>query len=163
MFFFPVQKQLEFAYKKCSDFAPSNYPIQRALFTFSANQLIDYISEHKEIYEFLMAKIDDKRYGPATIIEPTKKNFLVGQFNSGLKFEFYEIQSFDNLVEATADYILLNWKLPRLRPSQTECRLRRQHGDHVLFFYDEEDKIFDATNGRFKYYDDKEKKFLYYD
>ena len=160
MFFFPIRKQLEFACKKCSDFAPSNYPIQRALFTFSNNQLIEHIREHKEIYEFLMSQLDDKRYGPATIIIPVEGNFLVGRFEDGLKFEYYEIQLFDNLVEATSDYVLLNWKLPRLRLPQTEKILRSP--DRNTFF-DKEGNVFAKIKGNFKYYDETEKKFIYYD
>jgi hypothetical protein len=163
MFFFPIQKQLEFVCKKCSDFAPSKYPIQKALFTFSASQLIEYIKEHEEICELLMSQSDDKRYTPSTIITPTKNNFIVGRFNSRLEFEFYEIQSFDNSIEAAADYVLMNWKSPRLRPPQTERRLKRQFGENTLFFLDEDNKIFDATHGRFKYYDGTKKDFIYYD
>lgn len=143
MFLFPVQKQLEFACSKCSDFAPSNYPIQKALFKFSASQLIEYIKEHGEICELLMSQSDDKRYTPSTIIMSTKNNFIVGRFNSRLKFEFYEIQSFNNSIEAATDYVLMNWKFPRLHPSLTEKILKRKWGNKVVSLIDENGNVFD--------------------
>ena len=143
MIFFPIQKQLEFACSKCSDFAPSKYPIQKLLFTFSTSELVQYLKEHNHIYESLMMQSDDKRYYPSTIIMPTKNGHIVGRFNSNLEFEFYEAQLHYNLSEASADYILLNWKLPRLRTSQPECKLKRKFDHKIITLLGEDGKIYD--------------------
>jgi hypothetical protein len=146
MFFFPIRNQLKFACSKCSDFAPSKYHIQKLLFTFSTSELVQYIKEHNQICEMLMMQSDDKRYYPSTIIMSTKKGYIVGRFNSNLGFEFYETQLHDNLSEASADYILLNWKLPRLHSSRSECRLKRKFGHKVITLLDEDGKIFDEIH-----------------
>ncbi len=159
MFFFPVRKQLEFACKKCSDFAPSYYPIQRLLFKFTAKELIDYLREGPEICQRILMTDNDKRYSPATIIVPTERNYLVGIIPHNIQY-MQRVQSFDNIEEAVADYVLFNWNLPRLRPTPSERTLRCP--DFITFF-DEEGNVFDKRHGRFKYYDQTEKKFIYYD
>src|SRR5512138_1581036 len=159
MFFFSVRKQLEFACKKCSDFAPSYYPISRLLFKFTAKELIDYLREGPDTSQRILMTDSDKRYSPATIIVPTERNYLVGIIPHNIQF-MQRVQSFDKIEEAVADYVLFNWKLPRLRPIQSERTLRCP--DFITFF-DEEGNVFDKRHGRFKYYDQTEKKFISYD
>ena len=104
--------------------------------------LTEYLKGNQEIAQTLITQSDDKRYAPSTILFQAKDCFIVGEFEfkKGREFEFEQAQIFTNIVEATADYILLNWQLPRLRPKETECRLKRKWGNHVLFILDEDGK-----------------------
>jgi hypothetical protein len=86
-----------------------------------------------------MSKDGDKRYSPSTFVLPTQENYLVGIFTHNIQHT-KQVQSFDNLEEAVADYVLLNWKLPRLRPSQTEKTLRCPD---FFTFIDKNGNIFD--------------------
>ena len=102
---------------------------------------------------------DDKRYMPSTFILPTQKSYLVGLSPHNIQYT-KQVQSFDSIEESIADYVLFNWKLPRLRPPQTERILTSP--DFITFF-DEDGNIFDKRHGRFKYYNQTEKKFTHYD
>lgn len=159
MFFFPIKKQLEFACEKCSDFAPSYYPIQRLLFKFTSPDLIEHLRENPEICQNILMMNDDKRYSPATTIISTQNKFIVALIPHNIRY-LQRVQSFGKIEEALADYVLWNWKMPRLRPTDTEKTLRSPNS---IDFYDENGNIFDKLKGRFKYYDAAEKKFVYYD
>ena len=159
MFLFPISKQLEFACKKCSDFAPSYHPIQRLLFKFTAADLVKYLRENPEVCQQILMMHDDKRYSPATIIIPAQMNYLVGLMPHNIRY-LKRVQLFAKIEEAVADYVLWNWKLPRLRTIDTEKTIKSPNS---IDFYDENGNLVDKLKHRFKYYDDIKKNFIYYD
>ena len=71
-------------------------------------------------------------------------------FYSHPDYVYKRAQLFENFQEAIADYILLNWKMPRLRRTLTEHKLKRVGGTDTSYFIDEDGKAFDLTNGKFQ-------------
>jgi hypothetical protein len=122
MFFFPVSKQIEFACNKCTDLPWFEYPIQKFLFNFTAQDLIEYLRKKPEVCEDIIIRDGDKR-GSDTIIIGTQSGYLVGKARHNIQ-HLEQVQIFDKIEEAAADYVLLNWKLPRLRPAKSERKLR---------------------------------------
>jgi hypothetical protein len=84
----------------------------RALFTFSPQRLVDYIASEPRLADELLGRSYDNRGTPAAYVEEIPGGYAVGWYDHGRS----EVRRYTCLTDATADYVLLSWGMPRLAP-----------------------------------------------
>lgn len=83
--------------------------------SFDGKDLISYLQNHPDTCRQLLNNSYDKHYSPATFIVETKNNqYHVGWSSVGRT----QVRIFSTLAEATYDYVLFSWGLPRLTNEQ---------------------------------------------
>jgi len=88
------------------------------LFDFRPDDLIAYLKNHLSTCEALLLDSYNKRSTPNTFIQEWgEKEYRVGWVPRGEK-NINQIRVFSNFAEATADYVLFSWGLPRLATDQ---------------------------------------------
>ncbi len=90
---------------------PYHLPDYKHFFTFSNDELLAYLHQHPETCEKLQMHSENQRSSPNTFLQSQGDRYRVGWYESGVK----DIQMFDNLEEAAADYVLFTLGFPRLR------------------------------------------------
>jgi hypothetical protein len=81
------------------------------VFLFTNNDLINYLRTNRQDCDRLLSESYDKRFTPSTFIEEIGTGYSVGYFDKKKE----KVKTWDNVIEATADYLLLSWNLGRLR------------------------------------------------
>ncbi len=114
--FIPWHKRFRLRAKSLADYeARIKY-----YFTFTAEALIAYLSEHSQTCTDLLLDCYDKRYTPSAFIEQWRNgSYRVGWVNRDGEPRITQIRVFPTLVEAAADYVLFSWGLPRLTKEQS--------------------------------------------
>jgi hypothetical protein len=77
---------------------------------FTNQDLINHLRENLQDCNRLLIESYDKRFTPSTFIEETGTSYSVGYFDKKKE----KVKTWDNIIEATADYLLLSWNLGRL-------------------------------------------------
>jgi hypothetical protein len=80
------------------------------IFLFTNQDLINHLRTNRKDCDRLLSESYDKRFTPSTFIEETGTGYSVGYFDKKRE----EVKTWDNIIEATADYLLLSWNLGRL-------------------------------------------------
>ena len=97
---------------------------ERRFFSFTPDELLEYLRKHPKKCRDLFDDCGDKRFGPSPFIQMTpRKHYLVGmsEFPSGES----NVQEFDNIEEAITDYVLYSLKMGRLPGSPPETKKKR--------------------------------------
>ena len=85
-------------------------------FDFTPEQLIKFMRNHKDQCKNLLIKSNDTRSTPNPFFSKWKDNqYRVGWVDPDLEETISQIRVYGSLHEAAADYILLKWRLPRLK------------------------------------------------
>ncbi len=79
-------------------------------FLFSNKDLRDYLKLNIEECNKLLVESYNKRSSPSTFISEIDSGFKVGYFDK----KEIDVKIWDNIIDATADYLLLSWGLDRL-------------------------------------------------
>lgn len=88
--------------------------------TFTPEELIAYLRERPKTCETLLQHSYDKRYSETTFIEEWKDgHYRVGWVSTKVTPAVTQVRVFPNFAEATADYVLFSWGLPRLTKEQS--------------------------------------------
>src|SRR5262245_22214408 len=82
-------------------------------FTFSSADLLSYLGRHSATCEKLLIHSYDQRGSPNTFMEEHRGKYRVGRCDRDGKFS--DVEEFDELEEAAADYVLFTLGLRRLR------------------------------------------------
>jgi hypothetical protein len=91
----------------------------RGYFSFTPNELIEFLRVHPEICESLLQDSYDKRYSPSEFIEEWEDDqYRVGYFDQMGSPHSSQIHVFRSFAEATADYVLFSWGFSRLTREQ---------------------------------------------
>ena len=81
------------------------------VFLFTNKDLVNYLQANRQDCDRLLSESYDKRFTPSTFIEETGTSYSVGYFDNKKE----KVKTWDNVIEATADYLLLSWNLGRMR------------------------------------------------
>jgi hypothetical protein len=81
------------------------------IFLFTNKDLLNHLRANPQDCDRLLGESYDKRFTPSTFIEETGTSYSVGYFDKKKE----QVKIWDNIEEATADYLLLSWNLGRLR------------------------------------------------
>jgi hypothetical protein len=80
------------------------------VFLFTNHDLLNHLRVNPQDCDRLVGESYDKRFTPSTFIEGTGTSYTVGYFDKKKE----QVKIWNNIVEATADYLLLSWNLGRL-------------------------------------------------
>jgi hypothetical protein len=97
---------------------------ERRFFSFTPDELLEYLRKHPKKCRELFDDSGDKRFGPSPFIEMTPgKHYLVGMsdFPAGES----NVQEFETIEEAITDYVLYSLKRGRLPGSQPQAKRKR--------------------------------------
>jgi hypothetical protein len=81
------------------------------IFLFTNRDLLNHLRTNGQDCDRLLSESYDKRFTPSTFIEESGTNYNVGLFDKNRE----KVKTWDNIIDATADYLLLSWNLGRLR------------------------------------------------